>query len=936
MKKCLLLPFIALMFCRANATSVDLQTATRVALNFYAVTTSLNATNITATLKYTHTASRNAVDFYVFDIAPAPGFVIVAANDNTIPVLGYSTETNFSLPASNTTGIYYWMNHVSMRMHKSMLLNVTADSRIAGLWHAYLNGENPNATRSGSVNPLLTTTWDQEPYYNALCPYNTTDQQRAVTGCVATAMAQIMKYWAYPTRGKGSYTYVDSMPAFSNNYGRQSANFDTVFNWAQMPASISSANNAIALLMYDCGVSVGMDYGDDNQGGSGAWVLQSEAGAGNPCSQYAYANYFYYNPYTLQGIIKSNYAQTEFISLIENELNNNRVVQYEGDDTNGAGGHTWVCDGYDASNELHMNWGWSGQNDGYFAVTNLDAGMYNFDDHEAALIGIEPISPVNVTVQAASQAICPGTITTLSAQGPASATFSWIPTDGLSCPTCASTTVSPTSNAIYTVTADSGGVKGSASVAINIIQPVTANFSANTTADCSIPASIPFSNLSNNGSSYLWDFGDGTTDTAANPVHIYNSYGAYNVKLSSYNNCGADSVLHSQAVQITDQAPLITGQSICSGNSTILNAAGAGSIQWYDAPNGGNLLNTGATFTTPVLTANATYYVYSVIAPAANKAGPADSTLGAGGYFAGTNEHGLFFNCTVPQTLISVDVYAQNAGYRTINLEDSNGTVINTLSINIAAGKSTIALNLWLPAENGLKLAVTGNDNLFRNNSGASYPYASSDGTVSITNSDAGTPGYYYFFYNWKLQQPGCTTTTTVVPVTVIGGSNRSMNETANGTNVTFDAWPGITSCSRNFGDGTNSNQLNVTHNYSAPGNYTVVMIESNGTCTDTVTQSISLYPAGINGLNNITQLSLFPDPAQNQLNINITTDSYNTKWELTVYNTLGQAELQHTLQLQNGGNTFSLDISMLTAGIHILSFQNGNSVVNRRFIKSN
>ena len=936
MKKLFLFPSLLLLFFYSNAANVTVETAQTIATNFFKVTA--NSNNITATLKYTRTEGDNTVDFYVFDISPTPGFVIVAGNSSTKPVIGYSTETNFNLNVPHAIGVNNWMSHVAARIHKSATLNVQPSQQISYMWNAYLQGQNPNTRRSGTVNPLLTTTWDQSPNYNACCPYNTADAQRTVTGCVATAMAQIMKFWAYPTRGTGSYTYTDAPPAFSYNYGTVSANFDTTFNWALMPASISAANNYIALLMYDCGVSVAMDYGDDNQGGSGAWVLQSEAGSATaPCAQYSYVNYFKYNPNTIQGIVKANYAQADWIALLENELNNNRVVQYEGDDTNGAGGHTWVCDGYDASDNMHMNWGWSGQNDGYFAVANLDAGSYNFDDAEAALIGIEPLSPVNVVAVAQSPAVCPGGSTTLTAHGPASATFSWTPATGLTCPTCATTGVSPTVEAaIYTVTADSAGVTGQATVSVSITQQVSSAFDVNAPSGCSVPSPIPFSNLSANATNYLWDFGDGFTDTAANPVHIYNSYGTYSVKLSSFNNCGRDSIIRNSIVQVSDLAPVVAGQSICGGGTASLIATGQGAISWYDAPTGGNLLANGNTFITPALNNTTTYYVSSLIAPPANTVGPVDNTIGSGGYFTGTNIHGLIFNCTMPQTLKSVDVYAQSAGSRIFSLQDSNEITLVADTVNVQSGQSTIILNMPIPAENTLKLGIMGTDNLYRNNSGAVYPYTSSDGTVSITNSDAGTAGYYYFFYNWKLQQPGCTTNTTVVPVTVLNGVNGSFNTTANGTTVNFAPAAGVTTCTWSFGDGATSTQLNASHTYSAYGSYTVVLVESNGNCTDTVTQVISVSATGINELSSIELLSLFPDPAHDLLNLNINTSTGGTGWKITACNILGQTVLEREVELQAGSNKISIDISALSSGVHILSLQNGKTVVTRRFVKVN
>ena len=591
----LLVLAMAIIHGQTQAAVVTVQTAQTIALNFFKVNApAYGNVQLTATLVYTRTESDNTVDYYIFNINQAPGFVIVSADDNLTPVLGYSTETGFNVNFSKYP-VNSWMQTTARKTHHSIQQQVPASEKITGLWSAYAQGQNPNVTRSASIGPLLLSTWDQEPNYNALCPYNSTDQQRAVTGCVATAMAQVMRYWSYPPQGKGSYSYDDAPPNFTNNYGEQSANFGaTVYHWTNMPVpGISNTSNSVDTLMYQCGVSVAMDYGDDNQGGSGAWVLQSEAGAGQPCAQYAYVNYFLYDANTIQGVSMRDFTAANWTALLENELNANRVIQYEGDDTSGGGGHTWVCDGYDDNDMFHMNWGWSGQSNGYFVVTNLDASMYNFDDDEGALIGIEPPPPFAVSAVATSASICPGDSTTLTVHGPAGATYSWLPTTGLSCPTCASTTVAPADNMIYTVTADSAGVTGSATVAVTITGAVQAAFSVQQTATCSVPADITFNNLSANAASYLWSFGDGTTDTAASPVHTYMAYGNFNVQLVAANACGVDSVLQSQVVNIQDHTPTATGQSICPGETATLSASGTGTINWYNAASGGSLVTTG-------------------------------------------------------------------------------------------------------------------------------------------------------------------------------------------------------------------------------------------------------------------------------------------------------------------------------------------------------
>ena len=131
-----------------------------------------------------------------------------------------------------------------------------------------------------AVNPLLTTLWDQSPDifttgpYNALCPYDSIYKSHTLTGCVATAMAQVMKYWNYPTKGIGTHSYTPP----TKYLGVQTVNFgNTSYQWNLMPDTLSANDapatiNAVATLMYHCGVSVDMDYGVN---GSGALVINN-------------------------------------------------------------------------------------------------------------------------------------------------------------------------------------------------------------------------------------------------------------------------------------------------------------------------------------------------------------------------------------------------------------------------------------------------------------------------------------------------------------------------------------------------------------------------------------------------------------------------------------------------------------------------------------
>ena len=154
---------------------------------------------------------------------------------------------------------------------------------------------------------------NQSPYYNALCPYDNTYGERTVTGCVATAMAQVMKYWNHPTTGTGFHSYNH------DTYGTLSANFgSTTYQWSQMPNTVSSSNNAVATLMYHCGVSVDMDYDQVKPVVVGLWLLVRLSNC-YASAEDALKTYFGYKS-TLQGVYKDDYTNTNWINLLKQNL----------------------------------------------------------------------------------------------------------------------------------------------------------------------------------------------------------------------------------------------------------------------------------------------------------------------------------------------------------------------------------------------------------------------------------------------------------------------------------------------------------------------------------------------------------------------------------------------------------------------------------------
>jgi hypothetical protein len=203
-------------------------------------------------------------------------------------------------------------------------------------------------------------------------------------------MAQIMKYWKYPSKGTGFHSYQH------DRYGTLSANFGTTYyNWESMPALVEGPNEAVATLMYHCGVAVEMEYNVADEGGSGSYVIKDPSGSyrDEQTVEYALTAYFGYSS-TVQGIERAAYSDNAWKDLLKTELNAGRPIQYAG---YGQGGHTFVCDGFDENDFFHINWGWGGYYDGFYMLDALNpgsggigsgAGSYNED--QQALIGIKP------------------------------------------------------------------------------------------------------------------------------------------------------------------------------------------------------------------------------------------------------------------------------------------------------------------------------------------------------------------------------------------------------------------------------------------------------------------------------------------------------------------------------------------------------------------
>lgn len=934
-KVLLLLAGVCMILAPAMASTVSVATARTVAANFYQGTVP-SAAGVNPTLLYTRTEADGTADFYVFDMAPQTGFVIVSADDVAHPVIGYSTESNFDMHFDRT-GLSDWMSNTATHMRAAVTQHIAASVAISREWQACQSGPYHAPSRVAVVGPLVRTRWDQSPYYNALCPMNTTANDRAVTGCVATTMAQIMKYWNYPAQGTGSYTYTP--PASGNGfvYPQLSASFNHAYNWASMPNLVNSTNYTdVAQLMYDCGVSVAMGYDIGSQGGSGAYVQQSEVWGNWPCAESSYKNHFYYDPSTLRGVNFISYTPDQWFQLLKAEIQAGRPVQYEGADPT-QGGHTWVMDGYDANNLMHMNWGWGGSYDGYFATTNLTAGGATFTTREGALIGIQPLYPYRLTAQAGTAHVCLGTSTQLTATGPAGATYSWYPTTGVACPTCATTTLTPTTSTVYILNADSAGVHAQKSVYVEVVPAVTASFSVPSTQACSEPATFQFANRSAYGSTYHWDFGDGTTSNDSAPAHTYASYGVYDVSLITSGQCGSDTAVQSQYIALLNTAPVVADQSICSGSSATFDGVASGDISWYSSPTGGTPLATGTGYTTPAISTTTTYYAQATVLGPMISAGMLSNTLGSGSYYNNALSYGLTFSNIIPQRLTFVDMYAQNDGAVTVTLSNSSGGQLDSRQVQLSAGQNTVELDMDLPVANGLILTAAGTNStpLYRTRTGFTFPFFSQDSTIRISS---GNGGYYNFFYNWILQSTQCVSTRVPVTAFVLGQGANSFSYSAAAANVVnFTAGAAANGLTYmwNFGDGSTSTDQNPVHTYSTTGNYVVTLDVSNGVCSDQVSGTISSVQGstGIQEIAVVESMTAQPNPVRDQLQLKVTA-AQAADMQLTVYDMIGNVVAETPVRVNIGANSFTQEVAGYAAGVYTVALHNGSSRATSRFVK--
>lgn len=369
MKKFSVLLFFIVLIFHGFAQNVPKEMAEQVGSNF--LNNSLGSFNYEKSAKtvssYAEIKTKAGLPaMHVFNYKNG-GFVIVSSDKRSVPVLAYSFDTHFDIdniaPATSD-----WISSLSKQIEEIVENNYQSTDDIEQMWLNYKNNQFEKSYKG--VDKLLETRWNQNYPYNYFCPQHPAGPGgRVYAGCVATAMAQIMKFYDYPEKGRHSAEYfwgqwleVD----FSETY----------YAWDEMTPTINSlSRDAIAELMFHCGVSVNMNY---DYTGSGSSILNS---------YYAMRHYFQYRS-GMEHLEMHQFEIPEWQFVLRNDLDQGRPILYRGVSDQGDG-HAYVVDGYQNDDFFHFNWGWGGSADGFYYLDEVNPQTL-FPWNQAAVVNITP------------------------------------------------------------------------------------------------------------------------------------------------------------------------------------------------------------------------------------------------------------------------------------------------------------------------------------------------------------------------------------------------------------------------------------------------------------------------------------------------------------------------------------------------------------------
>jgi hypothetical protein len=303
------------------------------------------------------------------------GFLILSADDAIRPILAYSFEGDIDMDQT-TPAIWVFLSQYRFEISVAQRLQLSASPDIQAEWDALRNPTRASSTEI-VVAPLIHSTWNQDKYYNYLCPrdHNASSgyDGHVPNGCVAVAMSQIMFYYRYPATGSGSHTNFTEYGNFYVNFGQQH------YNYNAMCDKLHNYNNEVAKLIFHSGTAVDMMYGTT---GSGAYSNKVPT---------AMATYFNYSPDAVL-LYKQDYSDSVWLQMLIADLEDSHPLYYAGKSE--EGGHAFICDGYNSDEYFHFNFGWNGSGNAYYSITNNDSvqnAVGGFNSDQAAIFNLYPL-----------------------------------------------------------------------------------------------------------------------------------------------------------------------------------------------------------------------------------------------------------------------------------------------------------------------------------------------------------------------------------------------------------------------------------------------------------------------------------------------------------------------------------------------------------------
>ena len=380
------LALILALICGINtleARPVDVDKAKAIGQRFLSAKTDNKMKTNDLQLVYTGISTRNEACFFVFN-SGSEGFVIVSADDRFRPIVGYSDEGPFETENMSPELAFYLDKVIEARTSRdAVLFDDTAEE-----WQSVAaDGTLPSRNGGRGVDYICQTKWNQDSPYNYYAPEASSGPNgRCYAGCVATAMSQVMKRWDHPTQGTGSHAYN------CHGYGRLEAHFgETTYDWEHMPDRLGGNSTqeeieAVALLMYHCGVAVNMGFSPNGSGANSFDVPR------------AIKQYFSYSGHAVLRD-RDAYSLDQWQDLLKETFDLGWPVYYSG--FSETAGHAFVCDGYDDNDLFHFNWGWGGSSDGWFVIDEIDyAGWAQavFNYVPSDVYDYMPLQPENLEV----------------------------------------------------------------------------------------------------------------------------------------------------------------------------------------------------------------------------------------------------------------------------------------------------------------------------------------------------------------------------------------------------------------------------------------------------------------------------------------------------------------------------------------------------------